>query len=311
MELDVIIPTYNRQDLLKLTLESLFTAEIPSGLKVRVTVVDNNSKDATQPVVEGYQEKFAGRLRYQFEPQQGRSHALNAGVASTNGDIVGMVDDDEKIDESWYKTIFEAFKLENVDFIGGPYVPNWSIPPPEWLPQEYRGVIGWVNGGDQVVPFDETYPGMLMGGNAVIKRTLLQQVGPYSTSLGRTAKRLLSCEDEDMYRRLLEVGARGFYRPDLIIYHHIPSDRLTKSYYRRWCFWRGVSLGVLGRTKPAPSTQLFGVPRWLYRKGVVGAFKAIAAPLNRHKSPSKKFADELAMFDLAGFFCGRHFYGGS
>jgi glycosyltransferase involved in cell wall biosynthesis len=311
MELDVIIPTYNRQDLLKLTLESLFTAEIPSGLKVLVTVVDNNSKDATRPVVEGYQEKFAGRLRYQFEPQQGRSHALNAGVASTNGDIVGMVDDDEKIDESWYKTIFEAFKLENVDFIGGPYVPNWSIPPPEWLPQEYSGVIGWVNGGDQIVPFDETYPGMLMGGNAVIKRTLLQQVGPYSTSLGRTAKRLLSCEDEDMYRRLLEVGARGFYRPDLIIYHHIPSDRLTKSYFRRWCFWRGVSLGVLGRTKPGPSTQLFGVPRWLYRKGVVGAFKAIAAPLNRRKSPSKKFADELAMFDLAGFFCGRHFYGGS
>jgi glycosyltransferase involved in cell wall biosynthesis len=311
MELDVVIPTYNRQDSLKLTLNSLLAAEIPPGLKVLVTVVDNNSKDDTRLVVKQYQERFDGRLGYQFETRQGRSAALNAGIAATSGDLVGMIDDDEEIDESWYKTIFEAFKLKSVDFIGGPYVPNWSIPPPEWLPPEYGGVVGWVNGGDQVVPFDETYPGILMGGNAVIKRSLLQQVGPYSTSLGRTAKHLLSGEDEDMYHRLLEVGARGLYRPDLIIYHHIPSDRLTKNYFRRWCFWRGVSLGILGRTKPGPSKQLFGVPRWLYRKGVTGAFKAIVAPLNRRETPSKKFAHELAMFDLAGFFCGRHFYGAS
>jgi glucosyl-dolichyl phosphate glucuronosyltransferase len=308
MELDVVVPTYNRQELLKLTLESLLAAEIPSGLKVLVTVVDNNSKDDTRLVVQRYREKFEGRLGYQFEPRQGRSHALNAGISHTTGDIVGMIDDDEEIDSRWYATVHSAFKDDLTEFIGGPYVPRWAAALPPWFPQDYRGVVGWVDGGELVVPFDENYSGILMGGNAVIKRALLQRVGSYSTSLGRTAKRLLSCEDEDMYWRLLDAGARGFYRPDLIVYHHIPSDRLTKSYFRRWCFWRGVSLGVLGRTRPAHCAQLLGVPRWLYRKGVSGAVKTLTAPLNRFDSPAHRFTSELAMFDLAGFFCGRHFY---
>lgn len=42
MQLDVIIPTYNRADLLKLTLKSLLTDNVPPGLKVIVNVVDNN-----------------------------------------------------------------------------------------------------------------------------------------------------------------------------------------------------------------------------------------------------------------------------
>lgn len=308
MELDVIIPTYNRQDLLKLTLDSLLKAEIPEGLKVRVTVVDNNSKDATRLVVEGYQEKFAGRLRYHFEPQQGRSYALNAGVASTDGDIVGMIDDDEEIDAHWYKTLFEVFARKNVDFIGGPYVPKWSTPPPEWLPREYGGVVGWVDGGDTEVPFDNSYPGILMGGNAVFKRSVLQKVGPYSTWLGRTDKRLMSGEDEDLYHRLLALGARGLYLPNLIIYHHVTADRLTKSYFRRWCFWRGVSLGLLERTRKLPCPYLLGIPRWHYRQAAKGVVSKVSEFFVKPKDPARAFACELGIWDCLGLFYGRHFH---
>jgi len=308
MELDVIIPTYNRQDLLKLTLESLFRAEIPSGLNVRVTVVDNNSKDATRSVVEGLQEKFNGRLRYQFESRQGRSHALNAGVASTTGDVVGMIDDDEEIDANWYKTMFEVFTRKNVDFLGGPYVPKWSIPPPEWLPPEYGSVVGWVDGGDTEVPFDNSYPGILMGGNAVFKRSVLPKVGPYCTWLGRTDKRLLSGEDEDLYHRLLASGAKGLYLPNLIIYHHVTPERLTKSYFRRWCFWRGVSLGLLDRTRKLPCPYLFGIPRWHYRQAAHGLVSKIKGFFVKPKDPARAFAHELAIWDCIGLLHGRHFH---
>jgi len=83
MQLDVIIPTYNRADLLKLTLQSLLAAEIPAGLNVQVTVVDNNSTDETHQTVSAFQSLFAGRLHYLFERKQGRSSALNAGIAAT------------------------------------------------------------------------------------------------------------------------------------------------------------------------------------------------------------------------------------
>src|SRR5258705_13933579 len=98
MLLDVIIPTYNRHLRLRRTLESLLAAEVPQGLTVRVTVVDNNSVDATWRAVEGYANRFGERLSYVFEGRQGRSFALNAGIASTGGDLIGMIDDDEEID---------------------------------------------------------------------------------------------------------------------------------------------------------------------------------------------------------------------
>src|SRR5262249_44060363 len=109
MRLDVIIPTFNRQLLLDKTLASLWRAGTPPGLAVRVTVVDNNSRDRTREVVERWQARFAGRLQYVFESQQGRSSALNAGIRATDGDLVGMIDDDEEIDAGWYARLYDAF----------------------------------------------------------------------------------------------------------------------------------------------------------------------------------------------------------
>jgi GT2 family glycosyltransferase len=77
----------------------------------------------------------------------------------------------------------------------------------------------------------------LPGGNAVIRRAVLERCGPYATDILRTHARLLSGEDADMYERLLAVGAQGFYTPDLIVFHHIFPERLTKRYFRRWAFW--------------------------------------------------------------------------
>ena len=67
MRLDVILPTFNRHQLLERALDSLLAAEIPADLSVFITVVDNNSSDATRETVETYQSRFCGRLRYVFE----------------------------------------------------------------------------------------------------------------------------------------------------------------------------------------------------------------------------------------------------
>jgi len=309
MQLDVIIPTYNRQDLLPRTLASLLAARVPPGLFVRVTVVDNNSQDDTQKVVENYREQFAGRLNYVFESRPGKSSALNAGIVATKGDLIGMIDDDEEVDVGWYECVHAAFSASDVDFIGGPYVPRWGIEPPSWVPRDYSGVIGWVDGGTQIVPYDSNYPGTLMGGNAVLTRAIFEKVGFYSSALGpTTTQRLLTGEDQDMYDRLLRVGARGFYRPDLIIHHYVPPERLTKRYYRRWCFWNSAARGLLDRECPTPVAYLGGVPRWMIGHAARGTLRVFRGALGKSRNSAKHFASELALWDLAGFFYGKHFY---
>ena len=307
MRLDVILPTYNRQDLLPLALNSLFAAEIPAGLEVSITVVDNNSTDGTRQVIESFQQRFGERLKYCFERRQGRSHALNAGIAATTGELIGTIDDDEEIEQNWFKVAYETFRDSDLDFIGGPFVPVWSITPPDWLPSEYGGVVGWVDAGDKEVPYDSNYPGILMGGNAVFRRTAVERVGNYTTWLGRTDKGLLTGEDEDFYGRLLAQGAKGMYLPSLIVYHHVPGERVTKSYFRRWCFWRGVSLGLLDRTRRLPCAYLFGIPRWHYRKAFRGMLSMMKHVVVKPKEPSRAFAAELGIWDWLGLLYGRHF----
>ncbi len=304
MQFDVVIPTYNRSALLRKAIDSLLRARVPDELSVRIIVVDNNSTDDTKAVINEYAERSNGRVSYVFEKQQGRSPALNAGIAAATGDLIGFIDDDEEIDEAWYETILSAFKNNEVDFIGGPYLPRFESDVPEWLPKNYGAVVGIVDGGDKVASFDDSYPGILMGGNAVFRREVLQRVGPYSTALGRSGTRLLSCEDEDMYQRLRAAGARGLYLPQLIVYHFIPRERLTKKYHRSWCFWQSVSSAVLDRIRPKPVAYVWGVPRYFYGRALRGMLRLA----NLRGEPATRFSHELSLWELAGFFYGKHFY---
>ena len=308
MELDVLIGTYNRADLLPRALASLLEAEVPPGLTARVTVIDNNSNDGTREVVESWQERFGGRLSYLFESKQGRAHALNLGIANTTGDLIGIFDDDEEIEAGWYKTVYEAFQDPTLDFIGGPCLPRWGAPQPHWLPRSYPGVIGWIDGGDRVLTYGVDYDGILMGGNAVLRRSVYERVGNYAVGLGPTGKRIMLGDDQDLFHRLMGAKLRGHYRPDLIIFHYVPPTRLTKKYYRRWCFWNGVSLGVIDRYRPAPVKYLAGVPRWLYGKAARNVLRMGREVLRPNRDAAQFFARELSVWDLAGFFYGKHFH---
>ncbi len=308
MRLDVVIATHNRAALLPLALESVRAADRPNTLDVCVTVVDNRSTDHTRAVVDSFITRFGGCLHYMYESRPGKSYALNAGIAASRGDLVGMIDDDEEVDRGWLLTIAEAFRDPATDFIGGPYLPRWGGVRPVWLGTAYRGVIGWAECGQTIQQFGPTCDAMLMGGNAVIRRPVLERVGPYSADLGRTpGRRLMCCEDEDMFTRLLAIGARGFYRPDLVVHHYVPPERLTKRYFRRWCFWRGVSRGLLDRRRSAAVVYLLGVPRYMIGNAIRGTVDTLRPPFEP-REPARTFKNELAWWDLAGFVYGKHVY---
>lgn len=308
MRLTVIVTTYNRKDLLDRTLASLLAAPSPASLAVRVAVADNNSNDGTADLVRGWESRFDGRLDYLFEPVQGKSHALNTAIAATDSDLVATIDDDEEVGSAWFETIAENFADPSVDYIGGPCLPRWEAESPDWLPDNYRGVVGWVENGSRRMPFDDNFPGMLMGGNAVMRRETLDKVGGFSTALGRTDTRLLSSEDEDFYQRLRETGARGYFVPELVIHHFVPRTRLTRRYFRKWCFWRGVSQGLMDRDRRAPVKYLLGIPRWLYGTATRGAWTKFKGLFPQSGDPARAFGGELDVITLAGFFYGKHWY---
>jgi glucosyl-dolichyl phosphate glucuronosyltransferase len=307
LTLDVLIPTRNRVRQLARAIDSLLAAPVPDGLHVTVVPVNNGSIDGTGAMLEWMTARFKDRIRVVTERRCGKSRALNAGVAATSGDLVGMIDDDEEIDKGWYEAILRAFTdRPELDFIGGPYQPVWSEPPPSWIPHDYLAVLGDVNTGHGEQDFGPQFSGILKGGNAVIRRQALLRAGPYAEYLGPAgAARLLSCEDEEMYWRLLKTGARGRYIPALLVHHHVSAARLMPGYFRRWCFWRGVSRGLMDRAHPLPVRYLGGVPRFLFGAAARGLSRVVSRSLDGR---SARLSDELKGWDLAGYLWGRHIY---
>src|SRR3954465_9184208 len=150
MRLDVIIPTHNRAAPLGGAPQSLLAAAPPDGFDVDITVVDNRSTDDTPAVVESFVPRFGGRLHYLYESKPGRSHALNAGIAATHGDLVGMIDDDEEVDYGWLRTIAAAFQDPATDFIGGPGFPARGGPRAAGVGRGYGAASGGGGaGGDE------------------------------------------------------------------------------------------------------------------------------------------------------------------
>jgi glycosyltransferase involved in cell wall biosynthesis len=301
--LDVVLPTFKRPELLSQTLDSLAMATLPVGLQVTVWIVDNNSNDETPEVVARYRQKFPMAIQYLLEKQPGSSAAMNAGIRAGSGDVIGLINDDERIDGSWFKVIYRlCTECDQYSFFGGPYLPAWGGRKPDWFISKYGSVIGAVSAGDE--PREYGADLVLMAGNAVIKRCALNEVGLFNTRLGRTGNGLLSCEDEELYGRLLEAGHKGLYCPELKIHHYVPPERLTRAYYRKWFWGHGISKGLLSRTRPSGVVEVFGIPRWQIRHAIIGLVLAARGQMG-FAPPDVSFDGELRLWDLAGFMKGR------
>jgi glycosyltransferase involved in cell wall biosynthesis len=304
VRIDAILPTYNRADLLPRALDSALSASIPRDHDVQIVVVDNNSSDQTKAVVERYASPPGARFKYLFEPKQGRHHALNCGIAQSSADVIAFFDDDERLVPTWFETIAENFARPEIDFIGGPVLPDWSAAPPPWLPKDgYGGVIGIIDHGNRRRHYcSPEFPEMLTGGNTAIRHSVLTACGPYSPDYMYT-------EDRYMWGRLRAVGATGDYIPELIVYHHIPLKRLQKSYFRQWVRNDARNRGKMARTTAPTGQTVLGAPPWMWRAAATAAFNACVGGITRQLDEADRFKAELDMIEFAGFMAGRNFPG--
>lgn len=299
MKYSVVIATYNRCQDLRDTLASL-AALRPDGTW-EVIVVDNNSTDTTRAIVEDAVGHFPAPLRYVFEPEQGRSPALNAGIREARGGIIVTTDDDVRVERDWLDRAGEALETLNCDYVGGRVLPIWGGPRPAWLPDrggKHWAVIALLDYGGEPLEFGARVP---LGVNMAFRREAFDRAGLLDPNTGRKAGTLLGQEIREWCIRARAAGVRGFYAPRMVVRHIIPASRLNKAYFRRWFYWRGVSRAMLyarsGLDMEAPERtsldfrtmpHVLGVPRYLYRKALSSVRAAIASALR---------GDELTSFD--------------
>jgi len=277
LDLTVVIATYNRAALLDATLHSL-NAVRSNGRLWEAIVVDNNSADDTRAVVARHAGDFAVPLRYVLETHQGRSSALNTGIAAASGTVIVMTDDDVRVDEGWLTAAGDALLgtgERSVRYAGGPVEPIWEAPPPRWLDLtrgDLWGTIAIQDHGSETFVY-EVARKVPLGANMAAHRSLFDEVGGFRADLGRTTGATpLGQEVPEWLMRVRAAGHSGRYVPSMRVQHHVPASRLTRAYFRRWWFGKGMSRAALERLQPITELGLdlrrtphvFGVPRYMF-----------------------------------------------
>lgn len=87
----IVIPTYNRQDFILATLESVFAQTYRN---YEIIVVDNASSDRTKELLSPY--VSAGKIRWiEHDKNYERARSRNTGINNSNGDYLTFLDSDD------------------------------------------------------------------------------------------------------------------------------------------------------------------------------------------------------------------------
>lgn len=203
----VIIPTYNRADLLREALASVLAQQYPHQ---EVIVVDDGSDDHTPATVQS----FGTAVTYMRQEHAGVSTARNRGVAASRGDLIAFLDSDDL----WRPTKVGAqvMRLQQQPQMQACYTDEiWIRHGVRVNPRRiHRKHDGWL--------FFQSLPRCIISPSSImLRRGLWERLGGFD-------ERLPACEDYDLWLRLTIREPVAFIPKALIIKRGGHADQLSR-----------------------------------------------------------------------------------
>jgi len=278
MNIEVLICTHNRVDLLQTVIQSLNDVSKPDNCNVSIRVIANACDDQTHHFLEEYQKLQTSNnkisLMWHKEPTPGKSFALNMAISKLEGDLIAFVDDDHRIDKKYFLSLSHAYKAyQKATIFFGKILPDWTGDEPGWARDTgeyaiYPLPVPHYDKGNESFEYDNTVaiPG---GGNLALKREVFERVGFFNTELGPQRHNLGGGEDGDYVLRAIKGGEKLRYLPDMIQYHYVDLERFNLSYILLKSFQRSRSVITIR------NDNVKKIPLYLWRKLLTYFFKVI------------------------------------
>lgn len=223
MFLSVVICTYRRADRLERALSSL-ELQMYQGSDWEVLVIENDS--ISVPAVHAVIERHRGRLplRHVVEPQIGLSIARNTAVHCARGEYLAYFDDDAEAAEGWLAALFNSCIVNRPDFCGGPTLPLYMKPKPDWYLDKYA--TGYVYGAEIRFLNNEEWLG---GANFAVSKKLCLELGGFRSDLGMTGDQVAYGEETELMIRAWDNNQhlKVLYHPNMIVHHEVRPEKMT------------------------------------------------------------------------------------
>jgi len=194
MKFSVVIPTYNRKDILRHCIEAATKQDYPD---YEVIVADDGSTDGTEEMV---RREFP-QVRYiRQEVNRGPAAARNRGIQAATGDFVAFTDDDCVPPPDWLARLAQGFiDYPQAAAVGGIQEAPEQVLRTHILARYERFVTRKVYGLGKAPVIGSPAPGGT--NNLAIRRQVLLEVGGFDETFPMAAG-----EDADLLRRLAQRG---------------------------------------------------------------------------------------------------------
>ena len=200
----VVIPTYNSARFVTQAIDSLLAQTAPPA---EIIVVDDGSTDDTRDRLLPYR----GRILYLPQQNGGVSAARNHGVQRATGAFVAFLDADDVWHPRKLELQMEAFRRQPELGLLGTDCFDWPARSfPEVNPATATGV--------DVIPWEWlVVRNYLSTSSVVVRRALLERVGPFDTGMQGP-------EDRDLWLRVAEIAPVGNLHLPLMGYRLVPGS---------------------------------------------------------------------------------------
>ena len=208
------------------------------------TLVVNNgfSESRAQELRDRYPDL---NLRIPREPQLGLGNARKRGFLEARGEIFVLLDDDNSLEGEFVEPLIRLTKAHpHWGAVRPAVLPRWEVPPPAWLESFGQLCLSYTSPkllgtATRYWPCHEFNQAQRPPGGGMILHREVAQAYLAAVSdidrlrLDRTGDDLAGCQDADIFA-FVEKQERGLIETEeLIVYHHIPENRLRLPYLLR------------------------------------------------------------------------------
>ncbi|HKV56575.1 MAG TPA: glycosyltransferase [Candidatus Binataceae bacterium] len=244
----VAIPTHNRARLLRETLASIATLNLPDGANAECLVIDNRSVDDTGPVVAAFARKAPIPTRCVYEPGAGSSFARNRAIEEARGDFILFIDDDAIAEPDWAVELMGEMERRALDAACGMVLPRWGRTPPRWLgPSLYVKLA--VHDAARLTgaaPAELETIHNYFSASVGFRRHTFELFGNFREDLGVVGGNPMSGEDTELFARIIARGGAIGFAPRARVHHVIPPERMRRAYLRRKSYAFGYGSAIAG-----------------------------------------------------------------
>jgi GT2 family glycosyltransferase len=211
--------------------------------------------DPDERLVIFYKELLKNDVKIIISDVFGLSSARNMGIRNSHSEIIAFIDDDAAADRDWLKNLVRNFDDPSVIGIGGQIVPVWSGKNPDWFPEELYWIVGCSYKG---LPTKKAPIRNPIGCNMAFKHSLFEEVGYFSTSVGRIGNKLLGHDDTEFGIRATSKlrGQKITYDPEALVYHKVSENRVSLRYVLKRSYAEGFSKAFVSHNNAANKSAL-------------------------------------------------------